>query len=153
MITEPTLARLVASIRTELTETIEPALDPVLKVNVQMMAAVLSQIEERVEHELAWMRDECEAIEAVAAAAVDGGHGEGPVAEALDRYRATASHGLRLSEAAADYQRASELLSHLAEAAYESGDAERIGVVEGLFEQRLATEQAAIGEFIAVGRD
>jgi hypothetical protein len=58
-----------------------------------------------------------------------------------------------MSHVAESYQRASELLSRLTEAAYASGDGQAIEAVQELMDSRLAIEQEAIGEFVAVGRD
>lgn len=152
MITRPSMARLLDSISAELTEKIIPGLtDPTLVVNVQMMTAVLGALSVRVEHELAWMREECDRIEAAADAMA--AHDRAPaVAGALAAYRAERSDSLLVSAAQADYERAGEVLSRLAEAAYGSRDPDRIAVVEGLFADRLAIEQQAIGTFVAVGR-
>jgi hypothetical protein len=148
------MARLVACIRGELSDKILPALDdPTLKVNVQMMMAILNQLEQRVEHELAWMREEGAAVSAAAEAMVSALPGATVVAEALAAYQADLSDSLLVSRATEDYQRASALLGAMADAAYASGDAAQIDVVERLVDHRLATERAAIGEFIAVGRD
>jgi hypothetical protein len=147
------MARLLDSIKAELTDKIIPGLsDPTLVVNVQMMTAVLGALSVRVEHELAWMRDECDRIEAAAETALAAGASSPAVADALAAYRAGRTDSLLVSAAQADYERASEVLSRLAEAAYGSGDAARIAAVEDLFAARLAVEQEAIGTFVAVGR-
>ena len=152
MITKPSMSQLLEAMKAELTDKIIPGLsDPTLVVNVQMMTAVLGALAVRVEHELSWMRDECEEIDAAASAALSE-HDDAALRTVLDEYRAQRSGSLVVSAAQADYDRASEVLSHLAELAYASGDAALVSVVEGLYESRLATEQAAIGTFVAVGR-
>lgn len=153
MITQPSMSRLLDAIKAELTDKIIPGLtDPTLIVNVQMMTAVLGALSVRVEHELAWMRDECDRIEAAAARTLADGTDAPAVAEALAAYRAERTESLLVSAAQADYERAGELLSRLAEAAYAGGNPDRIATVEGLFAARLAVEQQAIGTFVAVGR-
>lgn len=153
MITRPSMSRLLDAMKIELTDKIIPGLtDPTLVVNVQMMTALLGALSVRVEHELAWMRGECDRIEAAADALVTAQSGQGPVVTALAAYRDARTDSLLVSEAQADYERASELLSCLAEAAYASGDAAQVATVERLFAERLATEQTAIGTFVAVGR-
>ncbi len=152
MITKPSMAQLLEAIKAELTDKVIPALsDPTLVVNVQMMTAVLGALAVRVEHELSWMRDECERIDAAATTAL-AGHDDAALREALDSYRSTRSGSLVVSEAQADYDRAGEVLSHLAELAYASSDGDLRQIVEGLYEARLAVEQQAIGTFVAVGR-
>ena len=153
MITKPSMSRLLDAIKAELTDKIIPALsDPTLVVNVQMMTAVLGALSVRAEHELAWMRAECDRIEAAAETALASGPAAPAVTAALADYRANRTDSLLLSAAQGDYERASELLSRLAEAAYGSGDGARITAVEQLFAARLAVEQEAIGTFVAVGR-
>ena len=158
MITKPSMAQLLLAMQAELTEKIVPALtDATLVVNVQMMTAVLGAVAIRAEHELAWMRDEADSIERAALDLLDHHLGQGPKAEAaaacLALYRADLTSSLHLSEAQGDYDRAGELLSRLAEAAYDGGDDHAIAAVEALMEERLATEQRIVGSFIAVGRD
>ena len=75
------------------------------------------------------------------------------MAAALAAFRGGRAETMHLSVVAADYGRACEVLSCLAEAAYAAGDEAAIAEVQRLIDARLATEQAAIGEFIAVGRD
>jgi hypothetical protein len=120
---------------------------------VEMMTAVLGARAVRVEHELSWMREESENIDRAAGAMVAAGGPElDALRDALDDYRAQRTDSLLLSHAQGDYDRAGEVLSRLAEAAYSSGDAALISTVEELFEARLAVEQMAIGTFVAVGR-
>lgn len=139
--------------KAELTDKIIPGLsDPTLVVNVQMMTALLGALSVRVEHELDWMRSECARIDAAADTVLAARPGAAAVAEAQADYRAQRTDSLLLSAAQADYERAGELLSRITEEAYASGDASLVSLVEDLFADRLATEQAAIGTFVAVGR-
>ena len=107
----------------------------------------------RTENEIAWMLDESSAIEAAAAELLPTLDGAAAATAALEAHRATPPESMRLSDVTDSYQRASELLSLLTEAAYASGDDQAIDAVQSLVDARLATEQVAIGEFIAVGRD
>lgn len=154
MISQPSIPRLLESIRDELAEKIKPALsDPTLRVNVDMMMAVLNALVVRTEHEIDWMRAEADAIEAAAERLLPTLGDSAAADAALGAYRTRRGDSLVLSEVQADYDLASEVLSCLAEAAYAAGDAAAIAEVEQLFAHRLATENTAIGEFIAVGRD
>ena len=68
MITAPTIPQLLATIRDELEDKVLPQLDDAAtKVSVEMMQAVLNQLIERSENEIAWMMEEMAAIEAAAA--------------------------------------------------------------------------------------
>lgn len=147
MINKPTLAEMLRSISHDLTVSIEPALnDESLVTKVQMMAALMDAIAIRTEREGDWRAEQIQAIVAVAADAVPR-LGEGhPASKALE---AISDH----SPTDETYQQASELLSCLAEAAFETADAELQTKVEGLLNQRLAAEVAVIGEnFEAIGR-
>ena len=154
MITQPSIPRLPECIRDELTEKIIPAIeDPTVLVSVEMMTQVLSALAVRAENDIEWMRQEADAIEAAAADLAPTFPDADRLAETLDDYRANRVSSMRLSEVCGEYDRAGEVLATLTEAAYTADDAAAIAVVEQLFEQRLSTEQAAIGTFIAVGRD
>lgn len=154
MISQPSIPRLLESIRDELGDKIKPALaDPTLRVNVDMMMAVLNALVVRTEHEIDWMRAEADAIEVAAERLLPALGDSAPADAALAAYRARRGDSLVLSDVQADYDRAGEVLSCLAAAAYAAGDAAAIAEVEALFAHRLATENTAIGEFIAVGRD
>jgi hypothetical protein len=154
MISKPTVPQLLQTMKVELAEKIAPALtDPTHTVAVTMMGAILDAISVRVENELAWMREESAAIEAAAAEFVARHPSSAAVADALDQYRSNVTDSLRLSAAQADYDRASEVLSCLADAAYGMGDSDGVAAVERLVDQRLATELAIVGTFVAAGRD
>ncbi len=153
MITAPTQAQLLATIRDELGDTVLPQLDDApTKVAVEMIQALLNQLIERSEHEMAWMHQEMAAIEE-AATDLAGGLADAALDEALAAFTSSRADTLTTSAVAADYQRASEVLSRLGEAAYAANDANAIDKVQELIDARLATENAAIGEFISVGRD
>ena len=154
MITQPTIPQLLTTIRDELESAVLPHVDDAAtRVNVQMMQAVLNQLIERSEHELAWMHAEMAAIEAAAERLTPQLDDTTALDEALGDFRSNRADSLLLSAVTADYQRACEVLSRLGEAAYASGDSGAIAEVQALLDARLATENAAIGEFIAVGRD
>ena len=154
MITQPSIPRLLEAIRDELNEKIKPAVnDATTVVAIDMMTAVLSALAVRAENEIAWMLEECEAIEAAAGRLAPALPDRSRLDEALAALQATRAGSMRLSAVAEQYAKACEVLSRLAEAAYAAGDRDAIATVEELIDARLATEQAAIGTFIAVGRD
>jgi hypothetical protein len=154
VIGKPTMPQLLGTIKLELNEKIAPALsDPTHVVAVQMMSAMLDALAVRAESELAWMREECDAIELAASEYTATHHEAEAVARALAEYRDQASTSLRLSDVQAAYDRAGEVLSCLADAALGSNDLAEVRRVEELIEQRLATELAIVGTFVAAGRD
>ncbi len=153
MITQPTNRQLIEAVCAELTNKVAPTItDGSVKVVLDMALAVLAGAAVRTSNELAWMREEADAIEAVAARLA----GELPeakeLAAALDAYRAGKTSSLYIDDAKADYQRASELLSCVAEATFADGDAARMAAVDELFAQRMANENTVTGQFLAVGR-
>lgn len=153
MITAPTMPQLLETIRDELGDKVMPHVDDApTKVAIEMMQAVLNALIERAENEFAWMFEEMAAIEA-AAGEMGPGLGSAALDTALAEFQGNRTESMTLSAVTADYQRASEVLSCLGEAAYASGDAAAIDKVQGLIDARLATETAAIGEFIAAGRE
>jgi hypothetical protein len=153
MITQPTIPQLLDTMREELSERVLPLIDdPTIRVNVEMVTALLSALSVRTENEVAWMLEEAEAIEAAADQFVPTLEDAAAVTEALEAHRGSPPASMRVSDVAESYQRASELLARLTEAAYATGDDQAIARVQALMDSRLAIEMEAIGEFVAVGR-
>jgi hypothetical protein len=154
MITAPTTAQLLNVVRQELAEKVAPAVtDPQVATSLHMIDHILRTLAVRAEHELGWMGEEMSAIENVASrVAASDLPGAASVAEALEEFRANMSPGLHAAEVAADYNRASEVLSRIVEATFASGGELR-AAVNVLLDQRLAHETDVIGEdFQLVGR-
>ena len=133
MISQPTTQQLIDAACAELTGKVAPAVsDASARVVIDMAVAVLQGAARRSASELAWMREESDAIEAVAdqfSAELPDADG---LAEALAAYRAGKTDSLYLADAQASYARASELLACTTEAAYASGDAAPQGCREEL---------------------
>lgn len=154
MITAPTTAQLLNVVRQELAEKVAPAVtDPQVATSLHMIDHILRTLAVRAEHELGWMGEEMSAIENVASrVAASDLPGAASVAQALEEFRANVSPGLHAADVAADYNRASEVLSRTVEATRaDTGDLR--AAVNVLLDQRLAHETAVIGEdFQLVGR-
>jgi hypothetical protein len=153
MIAKPSTAQLIEAVNAELASKVSPELDAgTTRVVLDMAMAVLQGAATRSANELAWMREEEQAVAAVAERLI----GELPdatgLAAAFRNYADHRSDSLYLADALADYERISEVLSCAAEAVYADGDPGRIAAVQELFDQRLANENAVIGAFQAVGR-
>jgi hypothetical protein len=148
MITNPAIAQILQTLSHDLSETIAPALDDeALSVKVQMMGAVLDSLAVRCENEREWIAQETQAIEAVAREALSALRDD-------DKLRRAFAQISDDDDIATRYLKASEVLSCLAEAAFQSDSAELQTKVETLLTQRLANEQQAIGEnFQVIGRD
>ena len=154
MITAPTTAQLLDVVRRELAEKVAPAVaDPQVATSLHMIDHILRTLAVRAEHELGWMGEEMSAIEMVASrVAASDLPGAASVAEALEEFRASVSPGLHAADVAADYNRATEVLSRTVEATFaETGELR--AAVNALLDQRLAHETDVIGEdFQLVGR-
>jgi hypothetical protein len=154
VITAPTTPQLIDAACTELSERVAPNLtDPTAKIVLEMAIAVLQGAARRSASEMAWMREEADAIEAVALGMLDDLSDGQRLTDALAAYSDGRTDSLYLSDAIEQYHRATEVLSCAAEAAYESGNAEQIAAVKGLIDQRMANERGVIGVFLAAGRE
>jgi primase-polymerase (primpol)-like protein len=153
VISRPTTQQLIDSVCEALSEKVAPTItDPGAAVQLEMALAVLRTAAVRSGNEIAWMRDEREAIDAAARSLVDSIPESTALAAALAAYDAGRTDGLTLDEAQADYALASEVMSCAIEAAFASGDAAHIATVGALVDQRHANQQAVTGQFMAAGR-
>jgi hypothetical protein len=153
MIAKPTTVQLIEAARHDLQERVAPFVtDPVANVALQMSILVLGSAMVRAEHELPWMLEEADEIETVARRLVTRLPSAEALSEALWDYEQRRTAGRNIAEVTARYERASELLSRAAEAAYEAGDPAAIREVMALFEQRRDHQNAVTGGYGAVGR-
>jgi hypothetical protein len=153
MISKPTTRQLIETACSELTTRVAPALiNGADRVVLEMAVAVLSGAAVCCANELAWMQEEADAIEGVATRTVAELPAATSLAAALRAYADAKTDSRYLAEAQANYARASEVLSCLAEAAFADGDPIRLAFVKVLFDQRMANENAVTGQFLAIGR-
>jgi hypothetical protein len=153
VISRPTTQQLIEAVCAELRGKVAPAVsDPVVQVQLEMAMAVLATTAVRSGNELAWMQEERDAIEKTSTRLLEAMPDAKPLQEALEAYRDGLTGSIYLTDAQADYARASEVLSCAIEAAYESGDADHIAAVMDLMDQRHANQQAVTGQFQAAGR-
>jgi predicted aconitase with swiveling domain len=151
MITQPSAPRILEVLRQALTDTVLPAVtDPVAIAAVQMVQQVLGTLAIRAEHEIAWLVEETDSLEALGAAIVATHPASARVAAALDESRGSTTGSLLLSEVSARYTRASEILSCAVEEV--PLDSDRRADVEAALDARLAHELQVIGDFQLVGR-
>lgn len=154
MISRPTTEQLISAVCTELTNKVGPAItDPTVKVQLDMAISILQTTAVRSGRELAWMREERNAVIESATVMADALPDATELHAALDAYASGRNDSLVLTEAQADYALASEVLSCAAEAAYASGDDAHIATVIGLMDQRHANQQTVTGQFMALGRE
>jgi hypothetical protein len=154
VISKPTTQQLIDAVCIELASKIAPAItDPTAAVQLDMALAILRTTAVRSGNELLWMKEESDTIEAAAERLSEQLPEASALAAALTAYADGRTRGLRLDEAVADYQLASEVLSCAIEAAYESGDEEHIATVGALIDQRHDHQQTVTGQFMALGRE
>ena len=153
MISRPTTKQLLDAVCAELAAKVAPAItDPVVKIQLDMAISVLQTTAVRSGNELAWMKEERDAIEEAANGLVTALADAKALRAALDAYTSGRTDSLYLDDAQGDYALASEVLSCAIEAAFESGDQAHIATVGRLIDQRHANQQAVTGQFLAVGR-
>jgi hypothetical protein len=151
MMTQPSAARLLEVVRKELTDNVLPGIaDPQTAANLQMVLHVLETIGVRVEHEIAWMCQEVDAAEELAASIAAELPAAGALTPAMDRLSQAPLVSLHLDDVEARYALGSEVLSCLLEEV--PTDHPRRSEVERLLDDRLAHEVAVMGEFALVGR-
>jgi hypothetical protein len=153
MISKPTTQQLINAVCTELDTKVAPAVtDATAKLVLDMAMAVLKGVGVRSANELAWMREEADAIESVARRLVAELPENIDLREALQSYLDIKSDSRYLARAEEEYERAGEVLSRAVEAAYADGDADRKAAVRALIDQRMANEFAVVGQYVGVGR-
>ena len=146
MITHPSAAELIGQVRQQLGSAIAPAIDNEQLLGLLgMLDSLLQRAAVRAEYEIAWMREEIDAIEHMANGP---GRDDEGIAEALARLKAERGSSYEASAVAAEYRLASEVLCRGLEAA---GDAAEVS--RAILNRRLAREAEVLGDFALVARD
>lgn len=153
MMTLPSSSQLIGVVRAELPETLDGISDDPRIVNtLSMVDFMLATIAARCEHEIGWMIEEIEQIDAVAAEIVDSGHDrDARVSEGLRRLRAGDVQSFDIEAVRARYHLASAVLSDCVEIALAAGGEMR-NRVEAVLSARLAHEEQIRGALALVGR-
>jgi hypothetical protein len=153
MIAKPTTEQLIDAVRVDLRDRVAPLVsDPIARMALDMSIAILGSAAVRSSHELAWMLEECDAVEAAARRLAERLPDPGPIADALAACERHAGAGRDLAGVHARYAQAGEVLARLGDAAYDADDAEAIREVWALLEQRRAHQDIVTGGYTAVGR-
>jgi hypothetical protein len=154
MLSRPTTEQIILDCRHELLHTIDPAVDdPTVKIAIQMLENVLRNCAERAAHEIAWMRDETDAMVTFAHAVVEAHASRaGAVVAALDDCANGEAGSLHLDDVCRAYDLAGRAVGAALDVVMEAGD-ERLHVVgRAILDQRLAHENQIMGEWAFVGR-
>jgi hypothetical protein len=151
MITQPSAARLLEVARSELLESVLPAIDdPHAQASVHMLQQILSTMIVRAEHEIAWLLAETDELELLGTQIVEQLPAAARVADALVALRAAPGGSYLLSDVARRYSIASEILSCAFEEVPTAAPLR--ASVEAALDNRLEHESAIIGDFSLVGR-
>lgn len=149
MISKPSTRQLIETVCSGLTTKVGPALTTASdRMVLDMAVAVLSGAAVCCANELAWMHEEVDAIERVTTNVL----AELPEATALAAFTEAKTDSRYLAAARTNYERASEVLSCLAESAFLDGNPGRLASVNELYGQRMANENVVTGQFLAIGR-
>jgi hypothetical protein len=151
VITQPTTARILEVVRQELAENVLPVTTDVqAQATLQMIDHILATVMVRVQHEIAWMVEETDAIELLGQQITDVLPDASSVAAALGALRVSASSSLQYDDVAARYSLAGEVLACAIEEV--PGDAPLRASVESHLDGRLRHEVEIMGEFQLVAR-
>jgi hypothetical protein len=137
MIAKPTTEQILNDCSRELMEVVLPAVtDETVVVAIYMMDLVLRNAAVRAAHEIAWMTDEIDELEAFAGGTTPAGaHGSLHLEDVVERYR-----------------RASEAFARAMEAAVAAGDEQRTQRGAALMAHRVEREQEVMCGWSPVGR-
>ena len=152
MIPRPTTDVLIRDCCRELTDEILPVLpDDTLKVRLIMTMTVLSNAAVRAANEIAWMRDETQAMldfaRDVARARPDDA-----VTAALAAAEAGPRDSLRLKDVVDVYESADRAFDAAQQAAQQAGAQEFIDRAGVLLRARIETEKQVMADYAVVGR-
>jgi hypothetical protein len=153
MLSRPTTDQIILDCRTELLNTIGPAVEsPPVQIAIQMMENVLRNCAERAAHEIAWMIEESEMMLAFAGIVAASSASTDAVVAALAAHETGHTTSMHLADVTANYDLAGECLSAGLEAAMATGDNELHRAGRAILEERLAHEASIMGEWGFVGR-
>jgi hypothetical protein len=149
MQSSPTTTQILEGLRIEVREAVLPEMpDGPSRVAVEMLDNVLSNLATRAAHEIAWMRDESDQIEALAEGILD----DPATQAALTAYRAGDRVSLHLDDVQAAYDRAGEVLSCAVEHGLATGDGELVAACRRLLQLRSEREMTILGGWNLAGR-
>lgn len=153
MLSRPTTEQILLDCREELLAKIAPALPPgEAAVAVQMMENVLRNCAARAAHEIAWMREEGEAMLDLARRVASSSASTPELAAAISAHDGQASASLHLDDVVATYALAGACFEAALDAASAADDDDLVGAARAILEQRLAHENQIMGEWAFVGR-
>ena len=153
MNTQPRTDQIILDCRRELLDVILPdvASDHV-KVSVQMLESVLRNVATRAAHEIAWMREETDALERYARDVAAELPHDVALAAALTGLDGARRDSFHLEDVTDTYSRAGEAMSCALEAALAAGHRPLSDRASALLRERNNRELEIKGEWTMVGR-
>lgn len=153
MLSRPTTEQILLESARELMAGVLPALtDETAIVRVVMLDQVLRNMAVRAAHEIAWITEECAAIEDYARSVLAAVPSASSLEAALARYAATPADSLHLDAVAERYCRAGDAFSAALEAAIASRARDLVSRGEDLLEQRAGRETEIMAGWSPTGR-
>lgn len=153
MLSRPTTEQILLDCRDELMDKIAPALGPgAAHIAVQMMENVLRNCATRAAHEIAWMREEGDALVAFATMVAESPCNAPEITAALDAHAHGSTASLHLDDVVQVYGLAGACFEAALDAVMTAGDAALTAAGRALLDERLAHEKQIMGEWAMVGR-
>ncbi|MBM3799132.1 MAG: hypothetical protein FJW18_03560 [Actinobacteria bacterium] len=153
MLTRPTTEQILLDLRDELLTTVDGAVEsPPVKIAIQMMENVLRNCAERAAHEIAWMREEGDAMVAFAREVDQTLPGNSAVDSALGAFNSGRSESLHLDDVSATYSLAGHCFSAALEHAVAQNHVALHLKARSILDLRLEHENRIKGEWAFVGR-
>ena len=153
MLSRPTTQQILLDCREELLHTLGPALAPgAARIAMEMMENVLRNCAARAAHEIAWMREEGDAMLEFAAHVSAAPCGGAEVSAALEAHATRATDSLHLDAVTDAYGLASACFEAALDAAMAAGDANLTASGRAILDVRLGHEMEIMGEWTMVGR-
>jgi hypothetical protein len=152
MITRPTTDRLIDVVRQELRDNLCPRFqdDGAVLTSLQMIDHVLETVARRAGHEIAWMIEEIDQLQALGEEVVGAIGPDSRTGAAVAAVAAVDATSLHLDDVSHRYSLASEILACAVEEL--PPDSPLHATAQAALDRRLEREMSIIGEFQLVGR-
>ena len=152
MISRPTTDQIIEDCCQELLEHFMPLMpDETMQVRLVMIETVLRNAAVRAAHEIAWMREETEAMTDYART-VQQAHPDDSVTAALASLSEDPTPGLHLSEVVSAYGRVGQLFASALQVASDHDDRPLVAAGRALIDARMARERTVMSNYGVAGR-
>jgi hypothetical protein len=152
MISRPSTEQILLDCCRELQEFVPAVDDDTVKVRIMMLEGVLRNTAVRSAHEIAWMREEIDDMQAYAHSVAESLDDRAGIDQALADLKEAQQQSLHLDDVVDTYRRGSEALSCALEAAVAAGDAALAERGTSLLQTRISRERVVMSGWSPVGR-